>query len=137
LRLIVLSERLAVCRLKAASNIPPWRLPDPHSGHFYSLTCCADEISIVLPEEKIPAGVEREAGWVAIKVLGPLDFSLTGVLASLALPLADADISIFVISTFDTDYVLVRQSRQEQAIAVLVAAGHEFLPGTSSNCAGD
>lgn len=84
----------------------------------FSLVCAADVVS---------DGVQVEKDWCAIKVQGPLDFSLTGILLELAKPLAEAGISIFAVSTFDTDYVLVRSNKLSIAIEVLRLAGHEFL----------
>lgn len=88
----------------------------------------AEELSVVCPAARVPDGVRVEGPWQAIAVRGPLDFALTGVLASLAVPLADARISLFAVSTFDTDYILVRAADVAQAQAVLTAAGHRFLP---------
>jgi hypothetical protein len=79
---------------------------------------------VVLPEAEAPAGGQIEPGWRALKVAGPLDFSLTGILATLAAPLAAAKISLFSISTYDTDYVLVREADLERAKAALRIAGH-------------
>lgn len=115
LRLKVLPGRLAVCRLDAAGPIPPWFRPGPLAG----LTWTEDELSLVIQEDLVPEGVKAERGWRAIKVLGPLDFSLTGVLSSIAAPLARARISIFALSTYDTDYVLVQDKDLNAAKAVL------------------
>jgi hypothetical protein len=79
---------------------------------------------VVLPEAEAPAAGRIEPGWRAFKVAGPLDFSLTGILAALSVPLATARIGLFAIATFDTDYVLVREADLEQAKAALRAAGH-------------
>ncbi len=92
------------------------------------LSRTAGELSIVCPAALVPPGVRAEAPWQAIAVRGPLDFALTGVLASLAVPLADAGISLFAVSTFDTDYLLVRSTDASRARALLIAAGHTFLP---------
>ena len=97
--------------------IPEWA----HSG-FFSMTRTPDELSIVCNEEIVPDGVACEKGWHCLQVKGPLDFALTGILASLAAPLAEAGISIFAISTYDTDYFLVKEL--DRAIAVLFKAGH-------------
>src|SRR4051794_6196062 len=86
---------------------------------FFSLTRTPDEISIVAPQECVPDGIKCERGWRALKVEGPLDFSLTGVLVSVCAPLAEAGISVFAISTYETDYVLVREAQWEDAVAVL------------------
>lgn len=100
-------------------------MPDWASGsEFYSVTRTAEELSVVCEEGDVPPGVTCERGWRAIKVLGPLDFSLTGVLESLARPLAEAEISLFALSTYDTDYLLIRASRLEEALRILSGSGH-------------
>jgi hypothetical protein len=78
----------------------------------------------VCPAARVPDDVRAERGWRALAVAGPLDFALTGVLAALAGPLADAGVSIFAIATYDTDYVLVRADRLADAVGALRAAGH-------------
>lgn len=82
-----------------------------------------EEISIVCEEGHEPEGAEVQPGWRAFRVCGTLDFSLTGILASIANPLAHAEISIFAISTFDTDYILVKQTDLENACRALRSAG--------------
>ncbi len=122
--LAILPGRLAICRLDAAAPIPDWL---PAAG-FVSLTRTARELSLVCAQEAVPAGITAETGWRALEVAGPLDFALTGVLASLAAPPAAAGISIFAISTFDTDYILVREHSLDAAITALRAAGHTLAP---------
>jgi hypothetical protein len=115
----VLPERLAVCRLKASARVPSWAL-ELHE-EFTSITRTADELSIVCPDEAVPPDVEVEGGWRALKVPGPIPFAQVGVLAGLAAPLAAAGISIFALSTYDTDYVLVKEDDLERALAALAA----------------
>ena len=124
LTLSILPDLLAVCRLLAHDPIPAWAA---HSA-FFSVTRTADELSIVCDVQQVPPGVHCEQPWRAFKVEGPLPFELTGILLAIAAPLADAGISIFALATFDTDYVLVRDTQFEQAKAVLIAAGHHLLP---------
>jgi hypothetical protein len=114
----LLPGRYAVCRLAADAEIPPI------GGTFFSITRTADELSVVCEESATPQDVKCELGWRALKVAGPLDFSLTGVLAAIAAPLAAANVSIFAISTFDTDYVLVKDDLLERALEALRQAGH-------------
>ncbi len=98
----------------------------PPAGAFFCCTRTPTEQSYVMEENLAPPDTTaRNAGWSALMVDGPLDFSLTGVLASIAAPLAEARISIFALSTFDTDYVLVKTDTLPAAVAVLRAAGHE------------
>ncbi len=121
LGLTVLEESLAVCRLPAGSPFPG----DIFTGGLSAVVQTKDELSLICRSDRIPNEVEAAAdGWRAIKVIGPLDFSLTGVLVSLAQPLAQHGVSIFAISTYDTDYILVRDDSLETAIAVLLDAGH-------------
>ena len=120
LTLCVLPGTYAVCRLDSGASVPEWAT----SGDFFSVTRTADELSVVCEQSVVPEGVECEGDWRCLKVQGPLDFGLTGVLASLSLPLAEASISIFVISTYDTDYLMVKSADLERAIVELSMAGH-------------
>jgi hypothetical protein len=120
LTLTILAESLAVCRLAHDAPLPAWAA----HGRLISITRTPDELSIVCEQAHVPEGITCEPGWRCLQVAGPLDFALVGVLAALVTPLAAAEISIFALSTFDTDYLLVKADVVEQAIAVLVAAGH-------------
>jgi hypothetical protein len=117
LQISLLAGRFAVCRMGPDAAIPA-NLLQVHPG-FLSITRTADELSVVCPEELAPAGAKAQPGWCAFKVEGPLDFSLTGVMATLATPLATAKISLFAVATFDTDYLLVQERDLEAAIAAL------------------
>lgn len=121
-RLRLLAGRLAVCRLPAAQALPAWALTP--GGELLSLTRTAGELSVVCPEERVPADVAHRGGWRALEVAGPLDLSLTGVLAALAVPLAAAGVPLFPLATHDTDYLLVPETRLPDAVAALTAAGH-------------
>jgi ribosomal protein S18 acetylase RimI-like enzyme len=125
LRLWVLAERLAVCSLEPPAATPPWAT----AARFYSVTRAPDELSVVCPEEIVPDGVMHEGGLRALKLGGTFDLEQVGVLASVAVPLAGAGVSIFVLSTFDTDYVLVKEHQLETAIAALSEHGHEVRIG--------
>jgi enamine deaminase RidA (YjgF/YER057c/UK114 family) len=129
--LTVLPEPLAICRLPASARIPSWALEEHES--LSAITRAPGELSIVCPEEAVPPDVQYEGGWRALQVPGPIPFETTGVLASIAQPLAAAGISIFAISTYDTDYVLVKEP--ERALAVLgaqaparISSGSPFEP---------
>src|SRR5512147_2215470 len=124
LTLSVLPETLAICRLAREASVPSWAGDGIATGGFVSITRTRDELSIVCNERDVPPGVKADRGWRALKIEGPLDLALTGVLASIALPLAEARINIFAISTFDTDYVLVKGDRLAGTITVLRSAGH-------------
>jgi uncharacterized protein len=120
MRLQLLPGNLAVCRLDPRDPIPAWAAAD-----FFSITRTADELSIVCDSHAVPEGVRAGVGWCALKIEGPLDFALTGILVSIASPLAATGISIFAVSTFDTDYILVKKDKLDRAIDALRAAGHE------------
>lgn len=95
------------------------------TGALSSVTRTDGELSVVCDEEAVPEGVRAEPGWRALRVDGPLDFGLTGVLAGLASPLAEAGVALFSLSTFDTDYLLVKAGTLYEAVQVLGEAGHE------------
>jgi len=116
LTLRVLAGQYAVCRLAPTDDIPPWAW----TGPLASVTRTADELSIVCTEDAVPPDVARvERGWRALGVAGPLDFALVGILARLTAALAGAGVTLFALSTFDTDYLLVRAADLEPAIAAL------------------
>lgn len=125
LRLAALDGRMAICRLPAGAEIPAGAL----EGDFLSVTRTPEELSIVCPEEHAPDGgddgVAREDGWRALKLEGPFDLSLVGVLVSATAPLAGAGLGVFAVSTYDTDYVLVEEENLDAAVAALRGAGHE------------
>ena len=105
-------------------------LPSIESSSFLSITRTNDELSVVSPTSDVPAGARSETGWRCLKVEGPLAFEMTGVLAALSTPLAKAEIPIFVVSTYDTDYLLVNVDDLDRASSTLREAGHVVdLPG--------
>ena len=119
--LLLGSETLSICRLEKNAPIPEWAL----TGEFFSITRTAEELSVVCPQNQVPPGVQKQDGWKVLQVEGPLDFSLTGVLASLTGPLAKEGISVFAISTYETDYLLVKEEQLEGAIQALREEGYE------------
>jgi hypothetical protein len=120
----VLSETYAVVRLPPDASVPAWALA---ARGFSSLTRTGEELSVVCPEADAPRDTRMERGWAALKLHGPFPFTQVGVLASVAAPLAQAGISIFAVSTFDTDYILVPAARLQPALAALRSAGHTQL----------
>ncbi len=120
LDLEVLPDGFSICRLGPAEAVPEWA----GRGALSSITRTARELSIVCADADAPPGAASQRGWRALAVAGPLDFSLTGILASLAGPLAAARVSIFAISTHDTDILLVPGPRLPEAVAALTGAGH-------------
>jgi uncharacterized protein len=116
----LLDGELSVCRLPADALAPEV----PATAALFALVRTSAELSVVCAAADAPPGAVVEPGWRALAVRGPLDFALTGILASLAGPLADAGIPIFAISTYDTDYVLVREPDLAAASDALRGAGH-------------
>lgn len=123
LRIFVLVGQMSVCRLDPEAEIPEWAI----TGGFFSVTRTPEELSVVCPEGSVPGEVRCEGGWRVLKLEGPFEFSDVGVLASVAVPLAEAGVGIFAVSTFDTDYVLVKAERLGPAVAALRGRGHEVL----------
>ncbi len=119
-RLILLPSQYIICQLLPDAAVPPWARGDD----LLALIRTPDEFTIVCQGIDIPEGVRTESGWRTLKVAGPLEFSMVGVLASLSDTLAKANVSIFVISTFDTDYLLVKESQLQNAIFALESQGH-------------
>ncbi len=103
--------------------MPEWAM----GAGFFCVTQTADELSIVCEEGRVPHGVRVEKDWVALKLEGPFPFAMTGVLTSFLQPLATAEIPIFAVATFDTDYVLMKRQKLEEAIKALRRAGHEMV----------
>lgn len=123
LTISVLPGSYAICRLEAGDPWPAWA----HAGAFYSVTRTTEELSVVCLAALVPPGTRCESAWRCLKVAGPLDFALTGVLAALAAPLAAAGVGVFVVSTFDTDYLLVRDAQFDLALRALQQAGHTVV----------
>ena len=119
MKITVLNGTYAVARLSGNHEIPTWAT----TGSFFSISKTPDELSVVCSQDLVPKVVKCETNWRVLKVEGPLDFGLTGILASIANPLADAGISIFALSTFDTDYVMVKADRLPSAEQALRDAG--------------
>ena len=126
LALKLLPGELAVWKVLPGAQMPSSPLK---KSAFWSLTRTGDETSVVSDVEMVPPETLSQAGWRCFSVIGPLDFSLTGILASLSAVLAEAEIPIFVISTFDTDHILVKENQVSKTIKVLTKAGHKIKFG--------
>jgi len=130
LTLYLRTGRYAVSRLEGAGECgtgwPEWALG---AGGFVSLTRRGEEVSLVTLEEAVPEGVQSQGGWRLLELEGPFDFGLTGILLSVAAPLAEAGVGIFAVSTFDTDVVMVQESQLERALAALRGSGHQSVEG--------
>jgi len=151
--LTLLPDRLAICRLPADAAIPPWAISALSAGGFGAVTRTRDELSVVCAQTHIPtaanaaaanadaanadadcddgahdgasdAGLRVDADWRALRVEGPFAFTEVGVLATLTTAVANANIGVFAISTFDTDYLLVKRADADAAIQALSVAGH-------------
>jgi hypothetical protein len=120
LTLIVLDGTFAICKLPADVLIPAWTT----AGDFYSITRTDEELSVVCRQEAVPEGVVCERDWRCLRVAGSIPFSAVGILASLTTPLANAGISVFAVSTFDTDYLLVKEKDFDAALDALKRCGH-------------
>lgn len=123
LSLRVLPTRLAVCRRAPDQELPAWL----HRAPFWSVTRTDEELSLVVPDDLASDSWQPERGFRALVVDGPLELSLVGILANLTALLAGADVSLFAISTYDTDFVLVRERDLSRAVEALEAGGHEVL----------
>jgi uncharacterized protein len=122
----ILPEPLAVCQLPAGTRVPEWAL----RGGFFSVAETEDEVSIVCEELQVADGLRAEKGWLGLKLEGPFPFTMTGILTSFLQPLAEACIPVFVVSTFNTDYVLIKREHLERALKALGEAGHERIGST-------
>lgn len=120
LRISILPLRLAVARLSPDAPLPQWM-----RGTFTSITHTDAELSIVCDESAVPDDVQAERNWRVVRVEGPIPFEVTGVASALVAPLAEAGISVFLMATYDTDYLLLKDASFGRAIEVLRAAGHE------------
>lgn len=121
-QLSLLPESFAIVGLPPRVKLPTWATRGP----FFSVTRTSDELSVIVEESRVPAGMHSQSGWRVIKVHGPFVLSEVGVLAALAGPLAAAKISLLVITTFDTDYLLVASENLAAAVSTLEHAGHSF-----------
>ncbi len=122
MKLRTLPDSYALVRLHPGAELPEW----VDIGPFRSVTRTEHEVSVVCRDHDVPEGESVDRGWTVLEAMGPLDFSLSGVVASLVVPLAEADLPILVISTFESDYVLVRSTDLGRAADTLEAAGHVF-----------
>ncbi len=119
----LLKEKFGVCRLNAEESIPEWG----KKSSFYSITKTVDELSIVCSEDCVPMDIKCEKDWRVLKVQGTLDFSLIGIISSISTILAQEKISIFAISTYDTDYILVKNNDIDKAINALSNEKYEII----------
>lgn len=127
LHLLTIPGLFAVCKLPPAERVPTWAT----AADFYSITRTQDELSVVCPEYVVPVDVRSEKGWRCLRVAGAIEFTAIGVLVSLVSPLAEKGISVFAISTFDTDYLLVKENDWPATLTSLKCAGHTITDDAS------
>ncbi len=116
-------EHLALCKLASTAPVPSDILAHPLTCFFRT----RKEATLICPSALAPQDVESEPGWIALEFVGAFDFALTGILTQVATPLAEVGISIFALSSFTTDYVLIKSENRDAAIAALRQAGHSFI----------
>ena len=129
LRLDLVMQPLALLQLPAGSAVPEWAAA---ARHFLSITRTPTELSVVVDASVVPDEVAAERTYRALRVRGPLPLHLVGVLAALAVPLAEAGVPIFPIATYDTDYLLVNDADVARAREALLRAGHEVVMPASA-----
>jgi uncharacterized protein len=118
--LSLLAETFTICQLGPDAAVPEWAT----QGQFFSITRTSEELSVIAESTLVPKRLRTEVNWRVMKVHGPFDFSEVGVLAALVQPLAAAGVSVFAVSTFDTDYLLVQCSQLGEAVTGLRNAAH-------------
>jgi uncharacterized protein len=121
--LLVFPDTFAVSKLAPQHQIPDWA----SGGEMIAITRTRDELSVVCREKDVPRDVTSQRGWRCLRVAGELDFALVGVLVSILQPLAEAAIPVFAVSTYFTDYVLIRAGDLERAEKALQKAGHHVI----------
>lgn len=124
IRLHVLPELYAVSRLDASDSIPDWA----DGEGFVSISRGPAELSIVCREERVPTGIKSDRGWRCLAFVGPFAFGETGIVLSVIKPLSEAQLGVFVVSTFDADFMLLKLDDFETGLRVLAAAGHRIEP---------
>lgn len=123
MELTILRDKYSVYRFKEGANLPLWI----YKSDFYSITGTTDELSVVAVENPVFNGVLENKGWKVLKIAGPLDFSLVGIIAELTSILKDEGIPVFVISTYDTDYILIKEENLSGCIIALEGRNHRII----------
>ena len=118
----VIQGTYAVCQMPTGGGDMRWI----NKSGFWSVTETDEEVSVICLDECLPERMSKESGWALIRVAGPLDFSLVGILSSILTPLAESGISVFTLSTFNTDYIMVKHTQLAQAVSVLAYSGYSI-----------
>ena len=122
LNISLLPDNYSIYRFKSESEVPGW----VYSSDFYSITKTKDEISVVASQDDVAAGIISNPDWRVLKIAGPLEFSLIGIIADVSTTLKDKKIPIFIISTYDTDYILIKQKDLSSGMKALKEKGHKI-----------
>lgn len=120
LYLSALKGSFSICKLDPASDIPSWAW----DGNFYSITRTTDELSIICDRRNIPENINCEHNWRVLVIEGPFEFEEIGILHSITKSLAEADLSLLTVSTYNTDYILIKEDHYDEATKSLERAGH-------------
>jgi uncharacterized protein len=123
LKLRTVRGSFGVAQLAVDADVPTWA----YGPGFFTVSRTDEELSIVCLSDRIPGGVTVEHGWACLQLVGPFEFTLTGILLAVLQPLALAGVGIFAISTFNTDYVLVKEANHTTAIDALRSGGHSVI----------
>lgn len=118
--LSLFEKEYAICRLDKNTPIPEWAT----GGEFFSVARTPDELSVVCEQPAVPPGIDHEGGWRCLKIESPFEFDLTGMISSIAVPLAEEQVGMFVVATQDSDYILVRQTDLDRSISLLEQSGY-------------
>lgn len=122
--LSLFGEEYAICRLDKNAPIPQWAT----GGAFFAVARTPDELSIVCKQDAVPPDTDHEGGWRCLKIESPFEFDVTGMISSVAVPLAEERIDMFVVATQDSDYILVRQADLDRSISLLEDSGYRVAP---------
>ena len=128
LNMQVLESEYSLCRLEVGAAIPQWAF----ESQFYTITKTSDELSVICESRLVPPQVKKDGEWKLLKIAAVLDLSLTGITARFSTALADADVNLCVIATYDTDYIMVKAEKLSVAIEALDAAGFRVQQPTAT-----
>jgi uncharacterized protein len=117
--LLLFEDSFAICRMDRDAPVPEWAI----EGYFFSVSRTPDELSLVVLETSVPAGVDCESGWRCLKIESPFDFDLSGMITSIAAPVAKTEVAVFVVATQDSDYLLVKERNLDRALSTLSEKG--------------
>lgn len=120
--LLLFEDEFAICRLDRNAPVPGWAT----KGYFFSVSRTPDELSLVVLQTNVPAGVECEGGWRCLKIESPFEFDLSGMISTIAAPIAGAEIDVFAVATQDSDYLMVRARDLDRTMSLLSEMGYRI-----------